>query len=107
MDRPEYTRHWCDRCQESHSSADGHRLAPVALTVQAAIRIVARDLIDKVVVAARDTDNMWEWYPEIGEHDWERVTDHVEAYLSVNLRVPRETFDAAYTLLTERANQPA
>lgn len=96
-----------DRHEENiHAAIDAaHEHAEMG--AQAAIRTVARDLIDKVVVAARDTDNMWEWYPEIGEHDWERVTDHVEAYLSVNLRVSRETFDAAYTLLTERANLPA
>lgn len=85
-----------------------HEFPPSTFTpgdeaVQDAIHAVARDLIDKVVVAARDTGDMWEWYPEIGEHDWERVTAHVEAILRDNVRVPRDEFDTAYSRLTQRA----
>lgn len=67
-----------------------------------AIEAVAAHVIATSV--QRDLGERWEDYPEIGEHDWERVAEQVEEMLP---RVSPTRFREAYARLEARADQEA
>lgn len=78
----------------------GGELAPLAPTeeqVNEAIEIVAQHAI-AAAVSSGTVD--WEDYPELGEHDWERVLTRME--MNADYPDPDE-FDAAYKLLFDHA----
>lgn len=63
-----------------------------------AIQVIAQEVLAR---AAETTGEWWEDYPEIGEHDWERVLAAV-----ASRAVPHpvnSTFDLAYKFLEGRA----
>jgi hypothetical protein len=62
-----------------------------------AIRIVAKGILENL---AEDVADGWGLYPEIGEHDWERVVAEVE-----RLAPPVGGFAEAYALLESRAEK--
>lgn len=68
--------------------------------VRAAIEVVAAAVAQAAVEDA--IGDMWEQYPDIGEHDWTRVADEATA-MAGSFTQP-ERFQAAYDLLAERAN---
>ena len=72
-----------------------------------AISAVARHLIaDRL--DAYDVGDMWDQYPEIGEHDWYAVTQRVQEIIKATVKPPSaERFKAAYERLESRASEPA
>jgi hypothetical protein len=46
----------------------------------------------------------WSDYPEIGEHDWQAVLDRANK-LVTDLRPDEETYQQAYRLLTDQADE--
>lgn len=65
------------------------------MTDTEAVAIMAR-----VVLASGIRYSDWESYPEIGEHDWERVIDRA---VELAHGPSAEKFKEAYDLLTARA----
>lgn len=65
-----------------------------------AVDVVARDLIAKVV--REYGGDQWDSYPEIGEHDWERIDKRA---LELAAQVDGEQYLAAYEFLESRANK--
>lgn len=74
----------------------------MSMTVQGAVRVVARHVIASAV--ENQYGEMWEMYPDIGEHDWDRVCEEVEVILNESIRGPSREFDMAYGLLDLRAS---
>lgn len=66
-----------------------------------AIRVVAQHAI---WAAVEDRiGQMWEMYPEVGEHDWSRITQEFVTMLAEGVGHPdRGEFDVAYAHLAER-----
>lgn len=69
------------------------------MTPDEAIDVIARAVLMDLL-PARGID--WGDHPLIGEHDWARVVDRVDAI--VDFRT--DEYDAAYALLAERAEKP-
>lgn len=61
-----------------------------------AIDVVARQVLNSLVLNAPD---QWEFYPEIGEHDFERVMDRV---MEMAFPPSIDEFRASYSLLEGR-----
>jgi hypothetical protein len=57
-----------------------------------AIDVIAREALSRFAAEAMPRDE-WENFPEIGEHDWEKLAPSV----------PRDDYLAAYALLEGRA----
>lgn len=68
--------------------------------VSAAVRHVARAAVAHALVAHPPE---WGDYPEIGEHDWERVEAEVERIID-RLSGQAEKYESAYRFLASRAN---
>lgn len=65
--------------------------------VRDAIDVVARWALADLVARA---DNLWsDYYPDIGEHDWERVDARMRDLAE---RPDQEVYDKAYALLAAR-----
>lgn len=72
---------------------------PAEPDVAHAIEIVAMQILTNQVEAVYE---MWDSYPEIGEHDWALIVDRITA-LAKNYEVSRADYFAAYELLESRA----
>lgn len=73
------------------------------MTVEEAIEVVAREVVFRALVLEEAYE--WEDFPEIGQHDWDRVVIEIG-------QLAREVqdggrFDEAYKLLAERAEASA
>lgn len=68
--------------------------------VAAAVRQIARWAIANVITVVPPE---WEDYPEIGEHDWERVEAEIDRVVTM-LAGQEEKFKAAYEFLSGRAD---
>lgn len=71
-----------------------------------ACRVVAARVL---AVMAGDRDELWEiWeaYPEVAEHDWKRVVDHI-SLLGHEHDVQQPYFAASYDILAARAEVDA
>lgn len=66
------------------------------MTADDAIDVVARRLIADLV--ANEVGSRWDSYPDVGEHDWERIV----ARARMLAEHPTE-YASAYDLLTRRA----
>jgi len=66
-----------------------------------AIDIMARHAI--AYFSERGIGDAWEFYPEIGENDWETIQERV---IQLAPYPDRATYQAAYDYLTERADKP-
>jgi hypothetical protein len=64
-----------------------------------AIDVIAREALSRFAAEAMPRDE-WENFPEIGEHDWEKVAERVQQLAP---SVPRDDYLAAYALLEGRA----
>jgi hypothetical protein len=64
---------------------------------------IAADAIYKCVERCIDSDVTHEDYPDIGEHDWNRVRDTAIAMAHESLDL-QEVYGAAYKRLAERAD---
>lgn len=69
----------------------------MALNTDAAIDVVARHAIAAIVLQIS-----WEDYPEIGEHDWDRLIEHLDAIAPFP---EEELFETALLHLGERAEK--
>lgn len=74
----------------------------MTMTIDEAVDIVARNVLD--VLLEWDGPE-WESYPDLGEHDWTRVLARISALLPA-APAPEE-YEAAYQLLTDRAEATA
>jgi hypothetical protein len=68
------------------------------MTYEEAVKIVATKALGDLV--ENKLPDEWESYPEIGENDWERVTDEARGIAGT---VPTGEYDEAYKFLAERA----
>lgn len=66
-----------------------------------AVDIVAHHVIANIVGRAEDT---WEWYPELGEYDWQAIDERITAII-MNMMPDKIGFEAAYEYLERRAEQ--
>lgn len=74
---------------------------PNPMTIDDACRYVARHVVYDLIDRYLDIGDGWEDYPEIGEHDWNRVGAHVAGMC---LRVMDDAkYAEAYALLAARA----
>ena len=64
-----------------------------------AIKIVARHVIARAVENITSIDH-WEFYDEVGEHDWHEIADRA---VQLAPYPDRATYQAAYDYLTGRA----
>lgn len=65
-----------------------------------AVDIVAHHALFQTI--SHEAGDLWESYPEVGEYDWEAVQDRITELLQP-FRVDRESFEAAYEFLEQRA----
>lgn len=72
----------------------------------AAIATVARYIVARSYggPAATVVEIDWSDYPEIGEHDWQAVLDRANELVTA-MRPDEETYQQAYRLLTDRADE--
>lgn len=74
--------------------------------VRRAVQTVARSMVHVELLAAAQRTLDWGDYPEIGEHDWERVVDEVIKIAEL-MDPGKVEYQAAYELLTTRAESDA
>lgn len=72
------------------------------MTPNEALRVVAHHVAG-VELEDLERRALWESYPEIGEHDWERIMALIKAR-GAQLRPKPDEYEAAYALLKERAD---
>lgn len=77
-----------------------------AVTPDDAIATVARYVVARSYGGPAETvvEIDWSDYPEIGEHDWQAVLDRANE-LVTNLRPDEETYQQAYRLLADQADE--
>lgn len=80
--------------------------APSVVTPDDAIDTVARYVVARSYggPAATVVEIDWSDYPEIGEHDWLAVLDRANKLIT-NMRPDEETYQQAYRLLADRADE--
>lgn len=75
------------------------------IPLTAAYFTVARQVAVAVLTNGR-AEEMWEDFPDIGEHDWEQVLVALDVLVQ-DLRLATADSEAAYDLLTQRARVQA
>ena len=99
------------RIRLGHAQSDEEEAALIATRERdwdrEAISAIARKVIaDRL--SDFDIGDMWDYYPEIGEHDWYAVVEDVRRLIEVTVHPPStERYRAAYDRLASRAEKGA
>lgn len=78
------------------------RAKPKMTDEEALIDVVARRVIANTFTPIEVVWDFWEFYPEIGQHDWRRIEERIE-HLITSINPSDETYDKAYAELEGRA----
>lgn len=71
------------------------------MTHEEAIDVIAWHVLGQAVIRGA-ADSEWEDYPDIGEHDWEKIAAKVDHLAEIFPFDAQDRFDQAYELLADK-----